>query len=123
MNTLANDFVNLPIIISDYDALLKPSDTPTSTSASQHQRKPSIPNITASSLTVSSSAASVTSSASTQRWGTGFSEYADELWSRMTSGMKQKLKDACVEVLKRIDDPSEEERVAWVFDDDARFLD
>jgi len=57
-----------------------------------------------------------------QNWSTGFSDFADDLWAKMTQGMKQKLREACVEVLKKTDD-AEPEHMEWQYDDDARFLD
>ena len=36
--------------------------------------------------------------------------------------MKQKLREACVEVLKKTED-AEPEHMSWQYDDDARFLD
>ena len=41
----------------------------------------------------------------------------------MTANMKQKLREVCVEVLKRTDDANGEEKMFWQYDDDARFLD
>lgn len=61
-----------------------------------------------------------------QNWSTGFSDFADELWAKMTQGMKLKLREACVEVLKKTEDaagPGETEHMSWQYDDDARFLD
>jgi hypothetical protein len=58
-----------------------------------------------------------------QNWTTGFSDFADEMWAKMTQGMKQKLREACVEVLRKTEGPEEEEQLSWQYDDDARFLD
>lgn len=44
----------------------------------------------------------------------------------MTQGMKQKLREACVEVLRKteeVDEAEEAEGMGWQYDDDARFLD
>jgi hypothetical protein len=43
----------------------------------------------------------------------------------MTQGMKEKLREACVEVLRKTEDglAAGEERGSWLYDDDARFLD
>ncbi|KAI6839559.1 hypothetical protein KC332_g677 [Hortaea werneckii] len=124
--TLANDFVNLPIIVSDYDALVdsKPHSKP----------KPSRPmidvrsNLTSSPPSPSrapnpSSSDKGSSLASQQNWSTGFNDFVDSLWSHMTNGMKSKLREACVEVLRRTEDPSEEEKLWGVWDEDARMLD
>jgi len=60
-----------------------------------------------------------------QNWATGFSDFADEMWAKMTQGMKQKLREACVEVLKKTEDSDggQTEHLSWQYDDDARFLD
>jgi hypothetical protein len=59
-----------------------------------------------------------------QNWATGFSDFADDLWAKMTQGMKEKLREACVEVLRKTEDVAESGNVgAWQYDDDARFLD
>lgn len=118
METLANDFVNLPIIVTDYDAILRQPRT-SSNANNNNNNSRSAPSTSPSS----SSATSTRTSAQDQHWQTGFSDFADELWNRMTHGMKTKLREACVEVLKRTDDPSEEEKVRWVWDEDASFLD
>jgi hypothetical protein len=45
----------------------------------------------------------------------------------MTQGMKQKLREACVEVLRKTEEADGEqdraECMSWQYDDDARFLD
>jgi len=60
-----------------------------------------------------------------QNWTTGFSDFADEMWAKMTQGMKQKLREACVEVLRKTEEADREraECMSWQYDDDARFLD
>ncbi|RMZ07287.1 hypothetical protein D0862_04314 [Hortaea werneckii] len=127
MQTLANDFVSLPIIVSDYDALV--DSKPPSTA------KPSQSRIDVQSSFALSSSSSHSSSlkpapsgnssslASQQNWSTGFNDFVDSLWSHMTNGMKSKLREACVEVLRRTEDPSEEEKLWGVWDEDARMLD
>lgn len=109
ISTLSNDFVHLPIIISDYDAIIsqKPAE-----SKSQ-------PNAASSSPTSPSTPAPGTQQISKS----GFTDFADDLWNHMTGGMKQKLRAACVEVLKRTEDPSDAEKMSWMYDEDARFLD
>ena len=108
-----NDLVSLPIIISDYDAV------------TANKRRSSGANTEGSVSRDSSVAASDTASSirPKQKWTTGFSDFTDELWSRLTAGMKQKLREAAVEVLKRTDDPSEEAMIGSGYDDDARLLD
>ncbi|KAK3053426.1 hypothetical protein LTR09_005595 [Extremus antarcticus] len=97
---ILNDFVSLPIIISDYDAIAenkrRASGATSSTTTSPETKTSSPPT-----------------NPSHQQWGTGFSAYADELWECMTTGMKQKLREA----------ESQATRMSWQFDDDARFLD
>ena len=108
-----NNLVSLPINISDYDAMnFSPHHTSGSTTQENASREHSVARSDTASDTISK-----------QKWSTGFSDFADDLWSRMTAGMKQKLRDACVEVLKRTDGHSHEERMYWQYDDDARFLD
>ena len=59
-----------------------------------------------------------------QNWTTGFSDFADEMWAKMMQGMKQKLREACVEVLRKTEGAEEDsEHMSWQYDDDARFLD
>lgn len=115
MEILANDFVILPIIVTDYDAILTKTSATTTHSSS--------PNARSSSANTIQTASSTTHSPILQNFQTGFTDFADDWWSRMNNGMKQKLRAACVEVLKRTDDPIEEEKMGWVFDEDARFLD
>ncbi|KAI7277888.1 hypothetical protein KC345_g6345 [Hortaea werneckii] len=125
MQTLANDFVSLPIIVSDYDALVD--------SKPHSKAKPTLPRVDVQSSSTSSPSPSPASNpspsdksssiASQQNWSTGFNDFVDSLWSHMTNGMKSKLREACVEVLRRTEDPSEEEKLWGVWDEDARMLD
>ncbi|KAK5722928.1 hypothetical protein LTR17_014141 [Elasticomyces elasticus] len=119
------DFGNVPMcIVTDYDAML---------AKEKHLNKPvttsdSTSSITSNRQSVSTTAASISSAATSslnqaQQWSTGFADVADAIWNRMTGSMRQKLQEACVEVLRRTDDPSDEEKVAWMYDEDARFLD
>lgn len=103
--TLLKDFVGLPIIVSDYDDLTNNKNSP---GTSQHDRH--------------SSTSSTSTTTSEQNWSTGFSDFADDLWAKMTTGMKKKLREACVEVLRKTEEV-EPERTSWQYDDDARFLD
>ena len=115
---LLNEIVSLPIIISDYDAIPTTSiNRNASVSVSAESG-----SITNSSTTASDSESN---HAAREKWSTGFSDFADDLWNRMTSGMKQKLREACVEVLKRTDqEPEWTRRRSWEYDDDdARLLD
>jgi hypothetical protein len=120
---LINDFVGLPIIISDFDAL---PNTNNNTSSQQQTQPPTTPTSGQSSTARSINqpySTSGTVSAMQQNWTTGFSDFADEMWAKMTQGMKQKLREACVEVLRKTEGPEEEEQLSWQYDDDARFLD
>lgn len=117
-----NDFVGLPIIISDYDALTSNSDT---SEGANRALQPTIQQTSRQQSTSSSEGdvlALSATSAQQQNWQTGFSDFADQLWAKMTQGMKQKLRDTCIEVLKKTEDP-EPEGMSWQYDDDARFLD
>ncbi|KAM0705747.1 hypothetical protein Q7P35_007107 [Cladosporium inversicolor] len=114
---LINDFVGLPIIISDFDALSnnpssQPSQSPTPTSTTSPQ--------SSTATAISQAYSNTTNPALQQNWTTGFSDFADEMWAKMTQGMKQKLREACVEVLRKTE---EAEGMGWQYDDDARFLD
>ncbi|KAI7163606.1 hypothetical protein KC349_g1250 [Hortaea werneckii] len=125
MQTLANDFVSLPIIVSDYDALVD-SKPPSTTKTSRPQIDVQSNLASSSSLSPSLNPPSSnkdSSLASKQNWSTGFNDFVDSLWSHMTKGMKSKLREACVEVLRRTEDPSEEEKLWGVWDEDARMLD
>ena len=116
---MADQFVGLPINISDHDALTN-NDSTVSTqisSSQQHDRQ-------ASTSSTSTTASSEASYASHQNWSTGFSEFADGMWAKMTQSMKNKLRNAAVEVLKKTDDTKgEADKMTWMYDDDARLLD
>ena len=117
------DFVGLPIIISDYDALTSnSSSTPTPGSNVSTDNPRTSSGQSTSSSAVSQAYSNGTASAMQQNWSTSFSDFADDLWAKMTQGMKQKLREACVEVLKKTED-AEPEHMSWQYDDDARFLD
>ncbi|GAB7328115.1 hypothetical protein MBLNU13_g00151t1 [Cladosporium sp. NU13] len=123
---LINDFVGLPIIISDFDALS--NNNKNNNASSQSPQSPSSTDHQSSSSSTVSHAYSTTGTASPmqQNWTTGFSDFADEMWAKMTQGMKQKLREACVEVLRKTeeaDGPQAECMSSWQYDDDARFLD
>ena len=109
-NMLALD-LPLPIIISDWDAA-QAQATSTVSADTKH-----IPSSSGSITTTA------TSSPIERNWNTGFSDFADDLWRSMTASMKQKLRDACVEVLRKTEDTEKDGRMSWEYDDDARFLD
>ena len=50
---------------------------------------------------------------------------AEDIWSRLSSVMKSKVREACQEVLRRTDDHSSrrQDDFSFDYDDDARFLD
>jgi hypothetical protein len=122
-HTLINDFVGLPIIISDFDALTSNANNG-STQQSQSQLPTPTTDQSSPSSTVNLAYSTSTVSAMQQNWATGFSDFADDMWAKMTQGMKQKLRGACVEVLKKTEDSDgQAEHLSWQYDDDARFLD
>ena len=97
---ILNDFVTLPIIISDYDATLA-NRRHASTSTIETSLGALEPN------TISSQ------STARPKWTTGFFDFAEDLWSRMSGGMKARLREACVEVLKRTEDSKCEPSDHW----------
>lgn len=104
MYTLAHDCVGLPVIVIDCSAQVP-------TRRYQHpQTWPESPD----------KASSILSETTTSSPGTLFADFANDLWSRMATATKVKLRDACLEVLRRTDD---REGLRWQCDDDARFLD
>lgn len=108
---ILNDHVSLPIIISDWDSNKEEELQHTSPEPSRTDRESSISSIQSNNST-----------ASAFKWSTGFGRYFDNLYNRMTDSMKRKLRDACVEVLRRTDGTNEDQR--WpLYDEDARFLD
>ncbi|KAK1815623.1 hypothetical protein LTR12_009993 [Friedmanniomyces endolithicus] len=117
------DFDNVPIIVTDYDADSSAKEPASSTARSDRSgelSRQSDDRITAASIC---STTTTTTFDQAQQWSNSFSDFADALWNRMTGRMRQKLREACVEVLRRTDDPSEVEKLAWAYDEDARFLD
>ncbi|KAH9817786.1 hypothetical protein Tdes44962_MAKER05496 [Teratosphaeria destructans] len=128
METLSTEFAGLPVIVSDYDAILKPSSiellltatndmrttTPYTDPCSSRSNSPPLLSSIASPL--------FTDAHPLPLRAAGFAELADAFWSRLTSSMKSRIRTACIEVLKRVNDPSEEEKIAWMYDDDSRFL-
>lgn len=124
MDTLSKDFIGLPIIISDYDALLTPGNSSASTHTAHQETSPHQQTRNANPSfqgTWSSQGTGNGAQETTQRWKTGFTEFTDTLWSKMTSNTKQKLREACVEVLRRTED--EKPDMDWEVDDDAWYLD
>jgi len=111
---MLNDFVSLPIIISDWDAQSTDSESSTSvpSSTAQTKRRDS-----------SQSFRNPLSFSARTRWSTGFGYYIDDIFGRMTEGMKQKVREACVEVLRRTDARVDNEAAfGAAFDEDARLL-
>lgn len=124
---LINDFVGLPIIISDFDALTNSNNNASSQPAQSPTPTPNSQSSTAAAA-ISQAHSNNTVSAMQQNWTAGFSDFADEMWAKMTQGMKQKLREACVEVLRKTEEEEAEGSRAecvssWQYDDDARFLD
>ncbi|GAB7364927.1 hypothetical protein MBLNU230_g5715t1 [Neophaeotheca triangularis] len=118
MEAFPEHFLGLPIIITDDDAISTRS-TNTTTSASPQQTSPQQASTPASSQS--------SSSTSSQTWQADLTTLADGLWNAITNTVKQKLRAACAEVLRRTDDPEGREwKVGggkWGLDEDARFLD
>ncbi|KAK5111056.1 hypothetical protein LTR62_005431 [Meristemomyces frigidus] len=112
-----NDFVGLPVTITNYNDLVT--------------RDPAAPTgiftTTTTTTTISYSNPSSFTLGSERRTPTALAEFADSLWEKMSEGLRRKVREACREVLRRMEDPEEEEKVAWGFrdggDEDARFLD
>jgi len=112
---MLNDFVSLPIIISDWDAQSVDNDPAASelSSTAQTKRRDSIQSFR-----------DPLSFCAQTNWSTGFGCYVDDIFSRMTEGMKQKVREACVEVLRRTDGRSDSEAgFGDAYDEDARLLD
>ncbi|CAK3997589.1 Hypothetical predicted protein [Lecanosticta acicola] len=116
MNSLLpNDFTSLPIIISDYDAIAetrKHIQLPTAGIERSHNA--------ASPTTSSSSNTDRDKDADKQ---TGFSESVEEIWARISDATKRKIREAAIEVLRRTEQSRIDEKMAFQYDDDARFLD
>ncbi|KAK4507855.1 hypothetical protein PRZ48_001590 [Zasmidium cellare] len=107
MDILSKDFVSLPIIITDWDAIA---------AAKSHIIAPK--EEIARSLTVSRMA-----TASQQEPARpAFKESAEEIWNRISDTTKSKLREAALEVLRRTDE-CQNEKMTFQYDDDARFLD
>ncbi|KAK3690803.1 hypothetical protein LTR37_018977 [Vermiconidia calcicola] len=109
-----NTLVSLPIIISDYDADLAEARRASGASIAPGESSPAMSPATSGTTS---------SPSSPSQADTGFTSFTDELWSRMTTNMKHKLREACVEMLKRTDESGQEEKMSRRYDDDARFLD
>lgn len=112
---MLNDFVSLPIIISDRDARSTESESSTSepTSSAQTKRRDSFQSFR-----------DPLSFSAQTNWSTGFGCYVDDIFSRMTDGMKQKVREACFEVLRRTDSRVDNGAgFGAAYDEDARLLD
>lgn len=112
MEILPLEFVSLPIVVTDYDKLQQSesggntpskeiqstSARPASASEAQEDDKVFIDEIT---------------------------DAAEDVWKRLSTAMKTKVREACIEVLRRTDDTNSSEKPHddFEYDDDARFLD
>lgn len=108
MDILSKDFVSLPIIITDWDALTEAKShikTPTEEIARSH---------TISQMAKASSKQQVDKPA--------LKESAEQIWNRISDSTKSKIRDAALEVLRRTDE-CQNEKTTFQYDDDARFLD
>ena len=53
-----------------------------------------------------------------------FTESVEDIWNRISDATKQKIREACMEVLRRTEQSRSDEKMAsFQYDDDARFLD
>lgn len=103
MESLPHDFVSLPIIITDWDAVNK--------------AKSEI-HIPTAEIERSHTAAKPTSS------DPGLTESFEAIWNRISDAMKIKVREAANEVLRRTDVMSStQQEMSFQYDNDARFLD
>ncbi|KJY01561.1 hypothetical protein TI39_contig287g00029 [Zymoseptoria brevis] len=107
MDTLLQQFIGLPIILVDYEALcLTKQASRTPTEAMTRSHTPSAAAVALNGKTVQ----------------IGLADSIDDLWDQMTSAMRAKVREACYEVLRRTDGPKEIGH-DFDYDNDARFLD
>jgi hypothetical protein len=99
MDIIPKDFLGLPIIIIDYEALCTTNQTIRATTTP------------AGKLALHEDRAQM-----------GIAEAIDELWDQMSSAMRNKVREACYEMLRRTDGSKEVGR-DFDYDNDARFLD
>ena len=119
-----NELLSLPIIISDWDVIAENKRRASVSKATKSSEHTSAGADSNSSINDSDRHCSSDSVVPKHKWSTGFSDYVDDVWSRMTTGAKLKLREACFEVLRRTDGSNETEKMEWQFlDDDARMLD
>lgn len=107
MDILSKDFVSLPIIITDWDAVTEAKShiqTPTAEIAKSHM---------ISQMARASSMQEVDKPA--------FKESAEQIWNRILDSTKSKIREAALEVLRRTDE-GQNENMTFQYDDDARFL-
>jgi hypothetical protein len=99
MDIIPKDFLGLPIIIIDCEALCTTSQTIRATTTP------------AGKVALHEDRAQM-----------GIAEAIDELWDQMSSAMRNKVREACYEMLRRTDGSKEVGR-DFDYDNDARFLD
>ena len=101
MDILSKDFVSLPIIVTDWDAM---------NDAKSHVQSP-VREIERSRTT---------SKIAHEPEKPALNESFEEIWGRISSTTKAKIREAAMEVLRRTDTS---EKLSFQYDDDARFLD
>ncbi|KAK4635311.1 hypothetical protein CLAFUW4_00627 [Fulvia fulva] len=103
MASLPHDFVSLPIIITDWDAV---------TNAKSQLQIPT------AEIARSHTAANTTST------DASITESVEAIWNRISDAMKLKVREAASEVLRRTENTSSlQEEVGFQYDNDARLLD
>lgn len=56
------------------------------------------------------------------QWDTGFDVFVDQIWERLSASVKNTIRGACLEVLKRTNDDGKKTERTWD-DNDAHMLD
>lgn len=107
MDTLAKDFISLPIIITDWDAL---------TAAKSHIRAPT------AEIERSHTISRMATSSKEEPGKPAFNESVEEIWNRISDTTKSKIREAALEVLRRTDE-CQSTKMSFHYDDDAHFLD
>lgn len=109
MNSLPHDFISLPIVISDYDAIC------------ESKKRVHVPTAEIERSRSNASNARRDDSKELEK-SAGFTESVEDIWNRISDATKQKIREACMEVLRRTEQSQSDDQ-AFQYDDDARFLD
>lgn len=111
MNTLPHDFISLPIVICDYDAIC------------ESKKIVRVPTAEIERSRSNASNGSRDDSKEPEKLA-GFTESVEDIWNRISDATKQKIREACMEVLRRTEQSrSDDQMTSFQYDDDARFLD